>query len=44
MQFVALLAAIETEFEIEFPIEIMEVNTFDDFFNILNESITKKEI
>jgi acyl carrier protein len=44
MQFVAVLAKLETEFNIELPISAMEANTFNDFFAVLEGEIEKAEV
>jgi acyl carrier protein len=41
MQFVAVLAKLETEFNIELPISAMEAKTFNDFFAVLEDEIEK---
>jgi acyl carrier protein len=41
MQFVAVLAKLETEFNIELPISAMEAKTFNDFFAILEGEIAQ---
>jgi acyl carrier protein len=43
MQFVAVLAKLETEFNIELPISAMEAKTFNDFFAVLEGEIEKAE-
>jgi acyl carrier protein len=44
MQFVAVLAKLETEFDIELPISAMEANTFKDFFAVLEGEIEKARV
>ena len=44
MQFVAVLAKLETEFNIELPISAMEATTFNDFFAVLEGEIEKAEV
>ncbi|HUI90643.1 MAG TPA: acyl carrier protein [Chitinivibrionales bacterium] len=41
MQFVAVLARLETEFNIELPISAMEAKTFNDFLAVLDGEIEK---
>jgi acyl carrier protein len=41
MQFVAVLAKLETEFNIELPISAMEANTFNDFLCVLESELEK---
>jgi acyl carrier protein len=41
MQFVAVLAKLETEFNVELPISVMEANTFGDFLNVLEVELEK---
>jgi acyl carrier protein len=42
MQFVALLARLEKEFDIEIPISAMEAKTLNEFLSFLDIEILKK--
>jgi acyl carrier protein len=42
MQFVAVLAKLETEFNVELPMSVMEADTFNDFLNVLEVELEKK--
>jgi acyl carrier protein len=42
MQFVALLARLEKEFDIEIPISVMEAKTLSEFLSFLDVEITRK--
>jgi|WetSurMetagenome_2_1015567.scaffolds.fasta_scaffold00027_13 acyl carrier protein len=44
MQFVAVLAKLETEFNIELPISAMEAQTFGDFLAVLEGELKKTNI
>jgi acyl carrier protein len=41
MQFVAILARIEAEFDIEIPISAMEVHTLNEFLSIIDAELLK---
>jgi len=43
MQFVAVMARLEKEFDIEIPISAMESNTLNDFLVVLETEISKKQ-
>ena len=43
MQFVALAARIETEFNIELPITIMEVSTLNQFLEVVGQTMWEGE-
>jgi acyl carrier protein len=42
MQFVALIARLEKEFDIEVPISVMEVKTINEFLESLDVELLKK--
>jgi acyl carrier protein len=41
MQFVALLARLEKEFDIEIPISVMEAKTLNEFLGLLDRELDK---
>lgn len=43
MQFVAVLARLETEFNVELPISAIEAKTFNDFFAVLEGELQKTD-